>query len=54
MSRPTKLISYEDSLTMRENRLEEIVHGESRMMPPVTRFHAYLIRALFTIMTVPA
>jgi len=47
VSTPTKLISYEDSLTMPENRLEEIVHGESRILPPVTVFHSYVIQALY-------
>ena len=42
----TKSITYVDSLTMPENRFEEIVHGESRVMPPVTFFHACLIRKL--------
>ena len=46
MGTPTKLITYEDSLTMPENRLEEIVHGESRIMPPSTKSHAYLIERL--------
>jgi Uma2 family endonuclease len=42
----TKLINYEDSLTMPENRFEEIVHGVSRIMPPATKDHSYLIRRL--------
>ena len=46
MSTSTKLINYEDSLTMPENKLEEIVHGESRIMPPVHKRHAYLVREL--------
>jgi Uma2 family endonuclease len=46
MSTSTKLINYEDSLTMPENKLEEIVHGESRIIPPVHKRHAYLIREL--------
>jgi Uma2 family endonuclease len=50
MGTPTKPITYEDSLTMPENRLEEIVHGESRIMPPVTFFHACLIRMLSKIL----
>ena len=49
MSTPTKLISYEDSLMMPENRLEEIVHGESRIMPPSSEFHANLIECLFSL-----
>jgi Uma2 family endonuclease len=50
MSTSTRLINYEDSLTMPENRFEEIVHGESRIMPPVTFFHACLIRRLSKIL----
>lgn len=46
MSTFTKLISYEDSLTMPENPLEEIVRGVSRIMPPATKDHSYLIRRL--------
>ncbi len=42
----TKLINYEDSLTMPENRFEEIVRGVSRIMPPATKDHSYLIRRL--------
>jgi len=50
MGTPTKLISYEDSLTMPENRFEEIVHGESRIMPPATSFHAFLLLKLARIL----
>ncbi|MDQ6700858.1 MAG: Uma2 family endonuclease [Acidobacteriota bacterium] len=39
MPTTTKWITYEDSLTMPENRFEEIVDGESRIMPPPTRGH---------------
>jgi Uma2 family endonuclease len=46
MSTSTKLINYEDSLTMPENRFEEIVHGESRIMPPPNEKHADLIDEL--------
>ena len=46
MSTPTRLINYEDSLTMPENRCEEIVHGEVRLMPPAIKKHVYLIQAL--------
>jgi Uma2 family endonuclease len=46
MSTSTKLITYEDSLTMPENRFEEIVHGESRVMPPAVKNHVYLIERL--------
>jgi len=44
------MITYEDSLTMPENKLEEIVHGEGRIMPPVTFFHACLVRRLSKIL----
>jgi Uma2 family endonuclease len=46
MSTSTRLISYEDSLTMPENRFEEIVHGESRIMPAPNKKHADLIDEL--------
>jgi Uma2 family endonuclease len=47
MSTSTRLINYEDSLTMPENRFEEIVHGESRIMPPAIKKHVYLIEKLY-------
>ena len=50
MGTPTKLITYEDSLAMPENRLEEIVHGESRMMPPASQRHIDLIEELADIL----
>jgi Uma2 family endonuclease len=50
MSTSTKLINYEDSLTMPENRFEEIVHGESRIMPPAIKKHNYLIRKLSKVL----
>ena len=46
MKTSTGLITYEASLAMPENKLEEIVRGESRVMPPPTRRHAFLIRRL--------
>jgi Uma2 family endonuclease len=49
MSTSTKLINYEDSLTMPENKLEEIVHGESRIMPPPNPKHVDLIDQLLNI-----
>ena len=51
MSTSTRLINYEDSLTMPENRFEEIVHGESRIMPVPNKKHAYLIAKLLTVLT---
>ncbi|HXM40380.1 MAG TPA: Uma2 family endonuclease [Bryobacteraceae bacterium] len=50
MSTSTRLINYEDSLTMPENRFEEIVHGESRIMPPPIKKHVYLTEKLFEIL----
>jgi len=50
MSTPTKLISYEDSLFLPENRFEEIIRGESRIMPPATMNHGFVIRALSMIL----
>ena len=50
MSTTTKLITYEDSLTMPENRFEEIVRGESRIMPPAIKKHVYLIEELSDIL----
>jgi Uma2 family endonuclease len=47
MNASTRLIDYEDSLTMPENKLEEIVHGESRIMPPAIKKHVYLIEKLW-------
>src|SRR6202050_349348 len=44
------MITYEDSLTMPENRFEEIVHGESRVMPPPNKKHADLIEELAHIL----
>ena len=49
MSIASKLITYEDSLTMPENKLEEIVHGESRIKPPSGKKHVYLIERLSDI-----
>jgi Uma2 family endonuclease len=50
MSTSTRLINYEDSLTMPENRFEEIVHGESRIMPPAIKKHIYLVRQLAKVL----
>jgi len=50
MSSSTKLISCEDSLTMPENKLEEIVHGESRIKPPSSKKHVFLIEKLSDIL----
>ena len=50
MSTSTRLINYQDSLTMPENRFEEIVNGESRIMPPPNKKHADLIAKLLTVL----
>jgi Uma2 family endonuclease len=50
MGTSTRLINYEDSLTMPENRFEEIVHGESRIMSAPNKKHADLIAKLLTIL----
>jgi Uma2 family endonuclease len=50
MSTAGRLITYEDSLTMPENKLEEIVHGESRIMPPSSKKHVYMIERLSDIL----
>jgi Uma2 family endonuclease len=44
------MITYENSLTMPENRFEEIVHGESRIMPPPNPKHVDLIDELLNIL----
>jgi Uma2 family endonuclease len=49
MSTSTRLINYEDSLTMPENKLEEIVHGVSRTMPPPNPKHVDLIDQLLNL-----
>ena len=45
------LITYEESLLMPDNRFEEILDGESRIMPPPTPPHSLLLRALTTMLT---
>jgi Uma2 family endonuclease len=39
-------ISYKDSFSLAENPLEEIVLGESRVMPPATLAHTRLLKKL--------
>ncbi len=46
----TNLINYEDSLTMPENRFEEIVRGVSRIFPPPHQKHVYVIDELSDIL----
>jgi len=50
MGTTAKLINYEDSLTMPENKLEEIVHGESRFLPPPNKKHGYLLTKLSKVL----
>jgi Uma2 family endonuclease len=42
----TKLITYEDSRLMPENKREEIIRGEIRPMPPPSLRHAFVTEAL--------
>jgi len=46
----TRLITYEQSLAMPENKLEEIIDGEIRHMPPPSRVHALLIERMAEIL----
>jgi len=46
----TRLITYEQSLAMPENKFEEIVDGEIRHMPPPSRVHALLIERMAEIL----
>jgi hypothetical protein len=39
-------LTYEQSLELPENKFEEIVDGEIRLMPPPSRVHALLIERL--------
>lgn len=50
MGTTTKLINYRDSLSMPENKLEEIVHGESRLMPAPNKKHGYLLKKLSKVL----
>lgn len=46
MSTASRLITYEDSLLLPEDKLTEIVKGEMRPMPPPRLSHALLIETL--------
>lgn len=46
MSVATKRITYEMSMTMPENKLEEVVRGESRIMAPPVDRRAFLVQEL--------
>src|SRR5436309_2176315 len=50
MPASTRLITYEDSLTMPEDRFEEIVNGEIRRLPPASDRHGYLLKRLQEIL----
>ncbi len=47
---PAQHITYEDSLSLPENKLEEIIRGELRSMPPPTDGHAALIEQLADVL----
>ena len=40
------MITYEQSFTLPENQFEEVIQGESRIMPPTRRGHDRLLRRL--------
>ncbi|MDQ6758565.1 MAG: Uma2 family endonuclease [Acidobacteriota bacterium] len=46
MATTVHLITYEESLQMPENQFEEILDGESRIMPPPMPQHCLLLHAL--------
>ncbi|MGI8740986.1 MAG: Uma2 family endonuclease [Bryobacteraceae bacterium] len=46
MQTTTHPITYEESLRMPENKLEEILDGESRIMPPPATGHHLFVRKL--------
>ena len=50
MAISTRLITYEQSLAMPENKLEEIVDGEIRHIPLPSRQHALLIERMAEIL----
>ena len=50
METSVHLITYEESLLMPENRFEEILDGESRIMPPPTLRHFVFLQALFEML----
>ena len=51
METSVHLITYEESLLMPENRFEEILDGESRIMPPPTARHFVFLRTLSKMLT---
>ena len=50
MSTASRLITYEDSFLLPEDKREEIVRGEPRKMPPPSLRHARLIERLATLL----
>jgi Uma2 family endonuclease len=46
MRSPSPLIGYEESLARPENKLEEVVEGKVRILPPPKKGHAFLIDRL--------
>jgi Uma2 family endonuclease len=46
MSTSTHLITYEESLTMPESNLEEVIDGELLIMPPATNYHNVIVELL--------
>ena len=50
MKTSVHLITYEESLLLPENRFEEILDGESRIMPPPTLGHVELLQTLFEML----
>lgn len=50
MSTASRLISYEESLLLPEDKLSEIVKGELRRMPPPKLRHALLIERLDSLL----
>ncbi|MDQ2946494.1 MAG: Uma2 family endonuclease [Acidobacteriota bacterium] len=51
METSVHLITYEESLSMAENQFEEILDGESRIMPPPMPQHCLLLHALLKVLS---
>jgi Uma2 family endonuclease len=49
MSTSTHLITYEESLTMPESNLEEVIDGELHTMPPATKHHNAVVGFLYRL-----
>jgi hypothetical protein len=50
MSTRSRLITYEDSFLLPEDKCEEIVNGELRRMPPPSLRHARFIERLASLL----